>query len=439
LRQSSEAAHLLDDGGVQTRRRRLSAWEATSASSSCEGEAPSPTSSSSSEGAAGDVRLRSLHGRSAAGSTAAVQQWQQCRAEDADDVLLVEDMEDYGPYEVLASCSASAAAAEPAAPSTATASLQPRLLGSAVCAGTAEAFAQTLPPLRNRAGLLGQPPGSSWSLGGSPCLDVGGSVCSTFSSTSHTPLAGSELAGSAPARHTYYERLTSSRTHVGLEASGQVISSSSSGGSTLLGPGTHLISQQALCQQSSSSSCFSMTHSRTAGADRIDDPVAQLEQLHRDKARRLRQHQLQLSQAADSDGNESPPELSVRLAQKRQQQLTAAGSAEPVTAAAAGAAASKTCGKKKKGRSKAAAGHAGERAAASEASAAAAAAAERRRERDHLECAMYDRGSGSGSSHGDSEVSGRVSAMPASSRATASMSATVVYVQHTACHPSGCS
>ncbi|WIA18600.1 hypothetical protein OEZ85_010040 [Tetradesmus obliquus] len=419
-RQNSEAAHLLgDDGGVQPQRRRLPAW-GCSASSSFDGEAPSPTSSSSSlEAAASDVRLRSLHGRGAAAHAAALQ---RCSAEDADEVLLVEDMEEYGPYELLAGCNASAAAEPAAAHTAAAAGLQPRMLGGAARAGTAEAAAQTLPPLRNRAGLLQQPPGSSWSLGGS-ALGVGGGVRSTFSSTNHAPLAGSSSryaagadvdheqsnsAAPAAGRPTYYVRLTSSRTHVGLEASGQVVSSSSGGGSTLLGPGTHLISQQALRQRSTSSS-LGGAQSRVVGAGSIDDPVEQLEQLHRDKARRLRQHHLQLRQAADSDGNESPPELSVRLAQKRQQQLTAASTVEPSGAAAAGSAAGKACGKKKKGRSKAAAGLGSERAAASEAAAvsraAAAAAAERRRERDHLECALYDHGSGSSRADSEDEAS----------------------------------
>jgi hypothetical protein len=436
-RQGSEAARLLDGAvGLQPHRRRLPAWGCTNGSS-CDDDAPSATSSSSSDGAAGDVRLRSLHGRSAAAITASGQQWQQCRAEDADEVLVVEDMEEYRPYEPLAGCSAAAAAEQTAAHTAAAASLQPRLPGGAAHAGTAEAAAQTLPPLRTRAGLLLQPPGSSWSLGGSARLDVGAGVRSTFSSIHHAPLAGHESTGtgsssssssiryasaagssveqgrmqhssaaSVAAGSTYYERLTSSRTHVGLEISGRVISSSSSsGGSTLLGPGTHLIRQQALQQQNSSSS---FGNSRAADASSIDDPVAQLQQLHREKARRLRQHQLQLRQAADSDGNESPPELSVRLAQKRQQQLSAAAIVEPSGAAAAGPAAAKAASKKKKGRSKAAAGQSSERCAANEASAvsrtAAAAAAERRRERDHLECALYDRGSGSGSNRGDSEV-----------------------------------
>jgi hypothetical protein len=422
LRQNSEAACLLgDDGGVQ--RRRLPAW-GCSVDGSDDGEAPSPASSSSSEGASGDVRLRTLHGRSTACTAAAQQRQQQRQLEDADEVLLVEDIEEYRPYEPLDSGDEPAAPEPAAAHSSLGAILQPRLLGDAARAGTAEAAAQTLPPLRNRAGLLPPPPGSSWSLGGSASLTVGGGVRSTFSSTNHAPLAGSERAGSdsssryaanseggwasaaaAATRPTYYEHLTSSRTHVGLGASGQVVSSGSS--STLLGPGRHVIGQQALRQQASGSS--------TASAGSIEDPVAQLEQVHREKALWLRQHQLQLAEAADSDGTESPPELSVRLAQKRQQQLAAAaaslepGSAAAAAAAAAGAAA-KACSKKKKGRSRAAASHASERITADEASAAsraAAAAAERRRERDHLECALYDRGSGSASSRGDSEVSQR--------------------------------
>jgi hypothetical protein len=408
LRQNSEIAYLLgDDGAVQQpQRRRLPAW-GRSPDGSDGGEAPSPTSSSSSEGASGffDVRLRSLHGRSAARAAAAQQRQRQL--EDADEVLLVEDFEEYGPYQPLASCDASAAPESAASHGSLAAGPQPRLLGGAARTGTAEAAAQTLPPLRNRAGLLQQPPGSSWSLGGSASLAVGGGVRSTFSSTNHAPLAGSSRyaavdrgsdGGSASAaagatRPTYYERLTSSTTHVGLEAPGQVVSSSGSG-STLLEPGRHVIGQQALRQQTSSSSTTGCTGS-------IDDPVVQLEQLHRDKAHWLRQHPLQLTEAADSDGTDSPPELSIRLAQKRQQQLAAA---------AAGLEAAKACSKKKKGRSRAAAAHASERVAADEASAAsraAAAAAERRRERDHLECTLYDRGSGSASSRADSEVSGR--------------------------------
>ncbi|KAF6262769.1 hypothetical protein COO60DRAFT_571509 [Scenedesmus sp. NREL 46B-D3] len=244
-RYSCEAAHLLgDEGAVQRpQRRRLAAW-GRSVDGSCDGEAPSPTSSLSSGGGAGDVRLRSLHKRGAAASTAAVQQWQQqCKLGEADDVLMVEDVEEYGPYEPLASGDVSAAPEPAAAHGIGTANLQPRLqpCGDAPT-GTAEAAAQTLPPLRNRAGLLQRPPGSSWSLGGSAVLAVGGGVCSTFSSTHHAPLAGSELPGSgsssryaaeegceagwkqrtnaaaAATRPTYYERLTNNRRHVGLDA-----------------------------------------------------------------------------------------------------------------------------------------------------------------------------------------------------------------------------